>query len=76
MNDKIFTPQKCNFLDKNRLNTKINFATFQQPYVGCLHETGNEILFRHEKNSVYINFHCRQNEIKVRFGDSQGEIVQ
>ena len=29
--------------------------------------TRNEILFHHEKNSVYITCHCGQNEIKIYF---------
>ena len=33
----------------------------------CLHETRNEILFRHEKNSVYISFHCGRNDMKLTF---------
>ena len=33
----------------------------------CLHETRNEILTYHKKNSVYITFHFRQNEMNFRF---------
>ena len=30
--------------------------------------TRNEILSHHKRNSVYINFHYGQNEMKFRFG--------
>ena len=29
--------------------------------------TGNETLTHHKRNSVYIAFHCGQNEMKFRF---------
>ena len=37
---------------------------------GFLHETRNEILTHHKRNSVYITSHGWRNEVKFRFGDA------
>ena len=37
--------------------------------------TQTEILTHHKRNSVYITFHCGQNEVKFRFGDGPRKTV-
>ena len=34
---------------------------------GCLHENWNEISFRHERNFVFINFHCGEMKWNLFF---------
>ena len=46
----------------------------QLAFGGYLHETRNEISFHYQKNSVYITFHCVQNEMRFCFGIGYSEM--
>ena len=54
---------------EHRLNGKFPIQQFRV----CLHETGNKILFRIEKNYVYIAFNYVRNEMKFRLEVDRSE---